>query len=288
MTLTYTKHERIWLRDHPQFNEAWLQQRIADEPGILGLGDLVLIERERRQERAGRLDLLMAEPDGKRRYEIELQLGVTDESHIIRCIEYWDIERRRYPGYDHCAVLVAEDVTTRFLSLLSLFAGTVPLIVIQFNALQIGDHLVLDFVRVLDQRSLRREDGIESKLGVADRAYWNDRAAPGTLKMADELLAIINRTASPQQQLNYNKYYVGLSDGTRSRNFVNFGPRKKFIHMWAEVDDMEAWVDRGEEAGLPAVVDGDNLRITLSPPDLKKHAEFLDELLGHAVAKHQR
>jgi hypothetical protein len=32
-------------------------------------------------------------------------LGATDESHIIRCIEYWDIERRRYPAYEHCAVL---------------------------------------------------------------------------------------------------------------------------------------------------------------------------------------
>ena len=27
-------------------------------------------------------------------------------SHIIRTIEYWDIERRRYPAYEHVAVLV--------------------------------------------------------------------------------------------------------------------------------------------------------------------------------------
>ena len=30
-----------------------------------------------------------------------------DESHIIRTIEYWDIERRRYPQYEHVAVIVA-------------------------------------------------------------------------------------------------------------------------------------------------------------------------------------
>ena len=30
--------------------------------------------------------------------------------------EYWDIERRRYPQYDHCAVLIAEDITSRFLN----------------------------------------------------------------------------------------------------------------------------------------------------------------------------
>ena len=40
------------------------------------------------------------------RYEVELRLGATDEFHIIRCIEYWDIELRRYPSYEHIAVLV--------------------------------------------------------------------------------------------------------------------------------------------------------------------------------------
>jgi hypothetical protein len=37
-------------------------------------------------------------------------LGPTDESHLIRTVEYWDIERRKWPGYEHCAVLIAEDV----------------------------------------------------------------------------------------------------------------------------------------------------------------------------------
>ena len=30
-------------------------------------------------------------------YEVEVMLGETDPSHIIRCIEYWDIEKRKYP-----------------------------------------------------------------------------------------------------------------------------------------------------------------------------------------------
>ena len=29
-------------------------------------------------------------------YEVEVQLGETDENHIIHTIEYWDIERKRY------------------------------------------------------------------------------------------------------------------------------------------------------------------------------------------------
>ena len=40
--------------------------------------------------------------------------SATDESHIIRTIEYWDIERKRYRQYDHTAVIVAEDITSGF------------------------------------------------------------------------------------------------------------------------------------------------------------------------------
>jgi hypothetical protein len=101
------------LKLHPELNEKWVQGQIASGPSILGLGDLILRDKERSQPRAGRLDLLLEDPDpsAERRYEVEVQFGPTDEAHIIRTLEYWDIERKRYPQYDHCAVLVAEDIT---------------------------------------------------------------------------------------------------------------------------------------------------------------------------------
>jgi hypothetical protein len=135
MSKGYTPHERFWFKDHPEFNEKWVQALIANDPTVLGLGDLVMRDRERVQPRAGRLDLLLQDPETKRRYEVELQLGETDEAHIIRTIEYWDIERKRYPQYDHCAVLIAEDITSRFLNVVSLFNGTIPLIAIQMQGL---------------------------------------------------------------------------------------------------------------------------------------------------------
>jgi len=83
--------EKIEIKNHPEINEKMIQDKIAENPSILGLGDLVLKDKERIQPRSGRLDLLMQDPDTNRRYEIEIQLGKTDESHIIRTIEYWDI-----------------------------------------------------------------------------------------------------------------------------------------------------------------------------------------------------
>ena len=116
----YVKPERIRLKNHPQFNERWVQNLISADPSILDLGDLVLRDVERIQPRAGRLDILLQDRDTRRRYEVELQLGATDEAHIIRTIEYWDIEKKRYPQYERCAVLVAEDITSRFLNVISL------------------------------------------------------------------------------------------------------------------------------------------------------------------------
>src|SRR3989449_10399802 len=83
--------------------------------------------------------------------EDEVQLGRTDEAHIIRTIEYWDIERKRYPQYDHTAVIVAEEITSRFLNVIGLFNGTIPLMAVQMNAVQLGDAVSLAFTTVLDQ-----------------------------------------------------------------------------------------------------------------------------------------
>src|SRR3972149_2160047 len=118
--IQYVRGNRVWLKDHPEFDEPWLRDVIANDPSILGLGELVLKETERMQPKAGRLDLLLQDAEEEKRYEVEIMLGRVDESHIIRCIEYWDIERRRLPNFDHCAVLVAEEITARFLNVISL------------------------------------------------------------------------------------------------------------------------------------------------------------------------
>jgi hypothetical protein len=134
-TYKYVKHQRLLLKIHPQFNEKWVQDRIAEDPLILGVGERILKDQERNQPGAGRLDLLFQDPDSNLRYETEIQLGKTDESHIFRTIEYWDLERKRYPQYDHVAVLIAEDITSRFLNIISLLNGFIPLVAIQLNAI---------------------------------------------------------------------------------------------------------------------------------------------------------
>jgi hypothetical protein len=182
MTMNYVKPERLSLRLHPELNEKWVQERIAADPPILGLGDLVLRDKERMQPRAGRLDLLLQDLETKHRYEVELQLGATDEAHIIRTIEYWDVERKRYPQYEHSAVLIAEDITSRFLNVVSLFNGMIPLIAIQLQALKFGDQVALVFTTVMDEFSRGPVDEDEdAEATPADREYWERRGTKATV-----------------------------------------------------------------------------------------------------------
>jgi len=189
--MEFTRSERINSKLHPELNEKWVQELIASDPAILGLGELVLRDKERIQPRAGRLDLLLQDLETKRRYEVEIQLGATDETHIIRTIEYWDIERKRYPQYEHCAVIIAEDIISRFLNVVALFNGSIPLITLQMQALKVGNHTTLVFTKVMDELSRGVVDENEdAEAAPTDRAYWEKRGTKATVQLADELLAI--------------------------------------------------------------------------------------------------
>lgn len=202
--LEFRKSKPVSLRAHPIFNEKWLQGVLAEDPALLGLGDLVVKDLERRQPRAGRLDLLLIDPETHTRYEVEIQLGATDETHIIRTIEYWDIEKSRFPQYEHVAVLVAEDVTSRFLNVINLFNKTIPLIAIEMRALEVGGALTLNATTVLDLARLGTDE--EDEPGQAtDRAYWIDRGSAASVGVADQMLQLVNEV-TPGMALKYNKH----------------------------------------------------------------------------------
>lgn len=209
-------------------SEKMVQKAIAEDPRILGLGDLELIDQERMQPHAGRLDLLLRDSETLKRYEVELQLGATDESHIIRTIEYWDIERKRYPQYEHTAVIIAEDITSRFLNVIQLFNGSIPLIALKMAGFKVGDKVGLTFIKVLGEMSFGLVDADEPTVAPADRATWVSKASERSLKETDELLKLV-KEVQPKAVLRYNKHYIGIEiDGT-SRNFVSFVPKKQHV-----------------------------------------------------------
>ena len=288
MTLSYTKHEKLVLKRHNDFNEQWLHDRIADDPSILGFDDVRILDRERSLQGGGRLDILLLNDDNNRRYEVEVQLGATDPSHIIRCIEYWDLERRRYPGYDHVAVLIAEDVTARFLNVMSLLAGSIPLLAIQLDALSIEDRLLLNFVRVLDQTDLRIDDTEDSGGGATDRASWDKKAGATLMKLCDEVLALINSVTAAEQKMNYRQSTIGLQSNGVVNNFIFMRPTptRNYVHIFARITDARGWLAQLQEAGLVVVSKrSGRLRLSINAEEFDQHKSIVSELIRAAVAE---
>ena len=281
--LEFTKFEQVRLKNHPLYNEKWVQERIAEDTSILGLGDLMLLNEELIQPSGGRLDLLLYDSDNEQRYEVEIQLGKVDESHIIRTLEYWDIERKRYPQYDHIAVIIAEDITGRFLNIISLFNGHIPLIAIQMKALQCGQKITLDFTKILDRIEL---GPVEPPPPPTDRSYWEKKASPATVTIADELLKLIG-TFAPDFELNYNKYYIGLMENGRANNFAYFGPKKKFFRLSIRLPKSEQLESQLDEAGLEMIgySKTGRYKIRLYKKDIEKNADLLTEVLQESYGK---
>jgi len=271
------------LKAHPEFNEKWLQEQIVGDVQLLGLGDLDVKDIERRQPGFGRLDMLLFDPESNTRYEVEIQLGATDESHIIRTLEYWDNERRRFPQYEHIAVIVAEEITGRFLNVINLFNQAIPLIAIQMSALDVEGVLTLNATRVLDVALPAPEE--EDEPGQeTDRSYWQQKSSPALLTLADQLLAIIN-DQGPGLSLKYNKYYIGLQRDGVADNFISFRPRKKHMIWDVRIDRNEELDARLEESGLtmlPYDKRWKQYRFQIVPGDLKAQQALFTDLIRMA------
>ncbi len=278
-SLEYVKGKKISLKNHPEFDESWLRDVIAKDPSIIGLPEEVILrDVERIQPSAGRLDLLLQATLDDKRYEVEIMLGAVNESHIIRTIEYWDIERKRYPNYDHCAVLIAEDITSRFLNVISLFNRAIPMIAIQMNAIQLSGKLLLDFVTVFDETGEDDDDPID--LPSTDRAYWVNRSSEVSMEAADECLKVL-KEINENLNFKYNKYYIGLIENKRPNNFVVFKARPKFLRFEIRTADLETLAEKFKETKLEVVKlhkRKNRLIVNLSLEEISKNSSFLKEI----------
>ena len=121
-------------------------------------------------------------------------------------------------------------------------------------------------------------------LPPVDRSYWTNKSSEPIIQLADELLEIINEKAKPTQQLNYNKHYIGLSDGNRSNNFIYFLPRKRYLRVVTPGGWSEELSARFDEAELEAERQKDDeLVFNLHPADFKRHNELIRSVINAVV-----
>ena len=183
-------------------------------------------------------------------------------------------------------MLVAEDITSRFLNLMSLLSGSIPLIAIQVVALRVDDKIALHFVRVLDQTTLRTDDEYELAGGTeSTRASWEAWASPDSLKRCDRILEIVRELTGQEHSLFYTKNFVRVRSPSGVTAPVWFSPRKTLVRIGGYVDDAEAWVKRFDDSGVNAGLRHGNKAVAfpLKPQEFETQGELLREFLSAAL-----
>jgi hypothetical protein len=185
-------------------------------------------------------------------------------------------------------VLIAEEVTSRFLNVMSLLAGSIPLVAIQLNVLKVEDQLLLDFVKVLDQRALREDDAGETGGGEANRSMWEERVGSDVMKICDRIAEIANEVAEPKLELKYQKRHLGLCPHGSFFNVAALIPKMAFVAVRMGIPDSDAWLKRFQDAG--SEVNSRNpgsITIRIRRDELQEHAVMVRELLHQAVREFQ-
>ena len=277
----------VSLKDHSKYDERWLQEKICKNPSLLGLGNLVVRDTERRQPSGGRLDMLLVDSETSTRYEVELQLGATDASHVIRTIEYWDEERKRYPQYEHVAVIVAEAVTSRFLNVIGLFNAAIPLIALQLKAVEVNESLTLVATQVLDLTTSIIDD--EDDEVPADRSLWERNSSPDALMICDKIIDMI-RGAKGDVVPNYMKSYIGLRGAEGVQNFVTMWPKKKGhvnVHFKIPFDpDLDTRVEESSLTKISYKTGSNKCKVGIRESDLGESRELITDMIRLAKRAH--
>jgi hypothetical protein len=197
-------------------DEYWLQDQLAADAALLGLGELTLVTQELHQSGGGYLDLLLERDEIY--FSVEVQLGGLDASHAFRALEYWTRNRSRWPNRRHVAVIVAEQIKTRYGTALRSLADDLPLVVIELLAQRDGDGPI-----ALSTKAVAAHPGlgitVEPMTGIAeDRGpeTWKALATPAARAALQEFEQFAQGRLGAGAFVDFSTAsYIGVKRGRR-------------------------------------------------------------------------
>jgi hypothetical protein len=245
-------------------DEKWLQDWLTENPQRLGIGNVIIKEKELRYNvgKGGRLDILAYSAPLDTYYEIEVMLGECDADHGFRVLDYWARERLRNPNSRHAAVLVAEDLSGRFKTVIETLTQYLPFIAIELKTLQLDmtPPTATTFATVFAQPDdivLKPVDEPEKGDGLIpnDEATWQSNK-PEFTETAKAMFGLCSDKIGPTTIDFSAKSYISLKKGKRA-----------WLPMWPRQDGFYAYI-----AGGPGGAED-------QPSDFFAHVrEVLDEL----------
>ncbi len=178
-------------------------------------------------------------------------------------------------------MIVAEDITSRFLNIIQLFNGTIPIIAVQMNAYEIGDKVALVFTKVVDELNLGLADEDEAVNETTDRKYWEIRGSKESVNLADKVLAII-KEINPGFEIKYNKHYIGLFKDNQASNFTVFNAKKNHLRMEIRMERSEDTEKVLDDSGLDVMEYNSRngrYRIRLTEKEIAEKHDLIKSLL---------
>jgi hypothetical protein len=207
-------------------DEDWLHGWITEKPSRLGLGNLVIKNSElvHYKNKGGRLDLLAYRGDLDTYYEIEVMLGECDADHGFRTLDYWARERLKNPNARHVAVLIAEDLSGRYKTIIETLPQFLPFIAIELKVLRLegaGYICTIDTAILAQPDDLILDSGDEPNQSGSeggqprDRTWWEANSNPTFLAAVDALAKYCTENVGTSR-LDYSaQSYVSLKKGRR-------------------------------------------------------------------------
>lgn len=289
---TFEHAQPISLKGNASYGgEKAVQDYIASNPSVLQLGTNIKVEaREKLVPSGGRLDFLLSDDvDGELEtlYEVEVQLGDLDPSHIIRAIEYWQLEKKGNPDYKHVAVIVAENITSRYFHVLAAISESIPLVAIQMHALKFEEHVAIDFVKLLDSAQTINAIDVQRINTPADRAYWQQKSNQQSMNIVDSVFDLMHQMY-PNVALKYNQGYIGTTVSGSVSNFVTIRPRKSIVRLSLHISKAQPEIDAflKQEPHLGSFFPSEGrYRLSLSPGDLEQNKEMLRKAISIAYSE---
>lgn len=235
-------------------DENWLHQWIMENPSRIGLGDVEILEHElsQYQRKGGRLDMLAYSADLDTYYEIEIMLGECDADHGFRTLDYWARERLVKPNSKHFAVLIAEDLSGRYKTLIDTLSQFIPFIGIEFKVLkfvQQGNEAATILPSIVAQPDdLITDAGDEprnsSLHALRDREWWEGKQNKAYIQTVDALAKVCEDQIGPSRVDYSAQSYISLKKG-----------RRCWLPMWPRVDGVYVYLPRGENGSADAPSD---------------------------------
>ncbi len=150
------------------------------------------------------------------------------------------------------------------------------------KALKVENGFSLFFTTVIDELILGTEEDEEHE--IVDRKYWEMKGAKESVKLADDILKLIDDIVQGYS-LKYNKHYIGLQKDGISKNFVSFVPRKKvmLLHVKHDLSDgIEKLLAESDFDILSYDRQWKQYRLRLSGKDIESNTEALVKLITMA------